>query len=249
MNKFLFLTFIFFIIFVYYINNINGYDLLDYINYINNQWCENKAFYDTQKIEWCINLRNNWTVIRDEYINYCKQHELTRFKDIDDNQKNFDVGEKGWYVAFLKVYGSYTNLVNIFPKTYNLIKNIPGCTLAMFSTIDPEKVIPDHIGPYNGVLRYHLCLISDEHTPENCYIVVNYIKYHWIEGKDVLFDDFMYHCVTNNNKSKRVVLFLDIKKEFNNMFLNYINNMFLVIGSKNITKESIVGKTNDSLLK
>ncbi len=119
----------------------------------------------------------------------------------------------------------------------------------MFSTIDPEKQIPDHIGPYNGVLRYHLCLIADKEKPEDCYIVVNYIKYHWVEGKDVLFDDFMLHCVTNKNKSKRVVLFLDIKKEFNNMFLNFINEMFLIVGSKNITKETIVEKTNDSILK
>ncbi len=122
MNKIILVFVLIITILFYYINNINGYDLLDYINYANNQWCENKAYYDTKNIDWCINLRNNWMVIRDEYINYCKQHELTRFKDIDDNQKNFDIGEKGWYVAFLKVYGSYTKLINVFPQTYELIK-------------------------------------------------------------------------------------------------------------------------------
>jgi aspartyl/asparaginyl beta-hydroxylase (cupin superfamily) len=244
MNKVIVTIILMIFILIYYVTNIDGYDLLDYINYVNNQYCENKAYHDTKNIDWCIKLRNNWKIIRDEYIDYCKKYELKRFKDIDDNQKNFDIGEKGWYVAFLKVYGSYTKLIKVFPNTYNLIKNIPGCTLAMFSTIDAGKLISDHYGPYNGVLRYHLCLITDKENPEKCYIVVNYIKYYWKEGKDVLFDDFMAHCVNNDTKSTRVVLFLDIKKEFNNLFINYLNSLFLLVGSKNITKEAIVNKTN-----
>ena len=88
MNKFIVVFVLIIFILIYYIRNLNGYDLLDYINFINNDFCENKAYYDTTKVNWCINLRNNWTIIRDEYINYCKNYDLTRFKDIDDNQKN-----------------------------------------------------------------------------------------------------------------------------------------------------------------
>jgi len=247
MNKlFLLLIFILILILIY-INNIDGYKLLDSINYINNEYCYNKAYYNTKDIEWCQTLRNNWEIIRDEYINYCKEYELKRFRDIDNNQIQFDIGNKGWYVAFLKVYGSYTKLINVFPTTYNFIKKIPGCTLAMFSTIDAGKVISEHTGPYNGVLRYHLCLITNKKNPEKCYIIVNNIKYHWREGDDVLFDDFMPHCVNNETDSVRVVLFLDIKKDFNKKFINYINSLFMLVACKNITKESIIHKTNSTL--
>jgi hypothetical protein len=124
MNKILLILFIILIIFIYYINNINGYNLLNYINYINTQYCENKAYYNTKNIKWCIMLRNNWMYVRDEYINYCKQYKLKRFKDIDENQKKFDIGNEGWYVVFLKVYGSYTKLINLFPLTYMLFNNL-----------------------------------------------------------------------------------------------------------------------------
>jgi beta-hydroxylase len=246
------MIFIFIIIFIifsikYIFNNINGYDLLEYINYINNPFCENKVYYETKNKKWCIDLRNNWLDIRDEYVEYCKFNKLNRYKDIDSHQKDFDLGDKGWFVVFLKVYGSYTKLTKLFPKTFNLIKKIPGCTLAMFSIVETEKVIPDHYGPYNGVLRYHLCLITDKDNPENCYIVVNNIKYVWREGQDILFDDFMSHCVVNVTNTTRVVLFLDIKKEFNNIFINLINTLFLFVGSENITKETIIKKTNSTL--
>lgn len=231
----------------YTFNNINGYDLLEYINYINNPFCKNKIYYDTKNKDWCINLRNNWINIRDEYVKFLIDNKLNRFKDIDLNQNEFDIGKKGWFVVFLKVYGSYTKLTSKFPKTYDLIKKIPGCTLAMFSIIESDKFIPDHYGLYNGVLRYHLCLITDKNNYENCYIVVNNIKYMWREGHDVLFDDYMSHCVVNKTNTTRVVLFLDIKKEFNNIFINIINNLFLLIGNENTTKESIIKKTNSTL--
>lgn len=248
MKKIIIIIVIIIIIFIikYLFNNIDGYDLLDYINYINNQYCINKVFYSTNE-KWCINLKQNWSIIRNEYIEYCKNYKLNRYKDIDQHQADFDIGNNGWYVAFLKVYGTYTKLVSIFPKTYELIKNIQGCTLAMFSIIDSKKAIPDHYGPYNGVLRYHLCLITDKENPENCYIVINNIKYYWKEGYDIIFDDFMSHCVVNRTSSSRVVLFLDIKKEFNNVFINLLNTLFLYLSNENMTKESIIKKTNSTI--
>jgi beta-hydroxylase len=231
----------------YFFDYTDGYDLLEYMNYINQPFCENIIYHETKNKEWCIQLRNNWVDIRDEYIEYCKHNKLNRYKNIDANQDYVDIGDKGWFVVFLKVYGSYTKLTSKFPKTYELIKKIPGCTLAMFSIVEAGKVIPVHSGPFNGVLRYHLCLITDKENPDNCYIVVNDIKYAWKEGYDVLFDDFFSHYVVNNTNTTRVVLFLDIKKEFNNIFINLINTLFLYLASENVTKESIIQKTNSTM--
>jgi len=211
-------------------------------------FCENKIYYSTKNINWCIEFRNNWISIKDEYINYCKNNKLLRLKDMDEYQAPIDIGDKTWHYVLLKVYNSYTNLVSYFPKTVNLIKKIPGCTFAMFSIIEAGKMVPEHYGRYNGVLRYHLCIITDNEHPENCYIVINNIKYYWREGQDVIFDDFIPHCVANHTDSTRVVLFIDINKKFNNIFINFINELFLLACNENIYKENIIKKTN-SLIK
>jgi aspartyl/asparaginyl beta-hydroxylase (cupin superfamily) len=118
----------------------------------------------------------------------------------------------------------------------------------MFSIIDAGKNISSHTGPYNGVLRYHLCVITNKKNPEKCFLVVNNIKYYWREGYDVLFDDFMPHYINNDTDSTRVVLVLDIKKKFNNKFINYLNSFILLVADNNITKKDIIYKTNSTIL-
>ena len=229
---------------------IDGYILLGNLNYLNNSLCSStEIFHKTDKILWCMELRENWTHIRDEYIDYCKSHALNRFKNIDSSQDLIDIGDKNWFVVFLNLYGTFTKLASHFPKTCALLNKIPGCTLAMFSTIEGGKVIPEHCGPYNGVLRYHLCLLTDKENPEKCYIVVNKVKYFWKEGSDVLFDDFYLHHVVNDTPTTRVVLFLDIRKEFANSFVNQINTLFFYMSDGNITKESMLAKINQFEIK
>lgn len=231
-------------IFLIILKNINAYLLLPSINKIYETCSNSNPEYYNTNMNWCKNLRNNYLQIKNEYTSYIKQNKLKRFKDIDKVQTNYDISDIPWEVLFLRVYNKDTNKIKYFPKTYSLISNIPGCTLAMFSVLHPGKVIPQHTGPYKGVLRYHLALITPkDHT--KCQILVNNISYNWKEGHDVLFDDTFKHSVKNESNETRVVLFLDIKKEFNNIFLDSLNNTILFFGQFHETVNNIVENTNN----
>jgi len=232
------------IIILWLFKYLNGYLLLNTINQIYTTYdIKNKEYYKTD-MKWCKKLRDNYLEIKNEYISYIKKYKLKRFRDVDKMQQYYDISDIPWDVLFLKVYNKDTNKIKYFPKTYELINNIPGCSLAMFSVLYPGKVIPPHYGPYKGVLRYHLTLIAPKKY-KKCQILVNNKPYNWKEGKDVLFDDTYIHSVKNESDETRIVLFLDIKKNFNNIFLNSINNIILYFCQFNDTVHSIVENTNN----
>jgi len=79
---------------------------------------------------------------------------------------------------------------------------------AFFSILSPDKHIPAHKGPFNGVLRYHLELIIPE-PKEKCRIRVHDQFNEWDEGKSLIFDDTYEHEVCNDTDGFRVVLFVD----------------------------------------
>lgn len=235
---------IIFIIILSVLQSISGYVLLNISNYILSYGDIKQEYYSTD-IDWCKKLRDNYDVIMNEYLNYNNTNKLKRFKDIDKVQTKYDISDIPWEVLFLRVYNKDTDKIKYFPKTFELISNIPGCSLAMFSILHPGKIIPPHNGPYKGVLRYHLALTAPKDI-NKCYIVVNDKKYHWETGKDVMFDDTFLHHVKNESDETRIVLFLDIKKEFNNYFLNKLNDCILYFGKFNDTVKTIVKNTNES---
>ena len=248
LTVFLFVIYVIFVIFC----SVNGYYLLDILNSImyNKKYplLNGNEYFPTDK-KWCKMLRDNYKVIRDEYIEYTKHYTLKRHGDIDYNQKSIDTTNIPWQVLILKTYNKETNKIKYFPKTYNLIKKIPNCTLALFSVLPPGKKLPPHRGPYNGVIRYHLSLIVPN-APKNelngCFLKVNDKNYYWEEGSDIFFDDTYIHSAENNTDSPRVVLFLDIKKKFDNIFLDTINDILFYYSEYNETVLNIVKNINNS---
>jgi beta-hydroxylase len=97
------------------------------------------------------------------------------------------------------------------PETTRLIETIPGMKTAFFSILGPRKHIPEHRGPYTGVLRYHLGLIVPRQK-EACRIRVDSDIAHWEEGRSVVFDDTYSHEVWNDTDEERVVLFVDFAR-------------------------------------
>ncbi len=80
---------------------------------------------------------------------------------------------------------------------------------AMFSILSPHKHIPDHSGPYKGIVRYHLGLKVPE-PREECRIRVGDEIATWKEGASLIFDDTYNHEVWNDTDEERVVLFVDV---------------------------------------
>jgi aspartyl/asparaginyl beta-hydroxylase (cupin superfamily) len=167
-------------------------------------------FLDPRTFPWVGMLEENWRTIRaelDEVLTYREQ--LPNFQDISTDQESITDDDR-WKTFFLYGYGfkSEPNCARC-PRTTALLEQVPGMTTAFFSILSPHKHIPDHRGPYKGVLRYHLALKIPE-PREACRIRVDGEYATWEEGGSLLFDDSYEHEAWNDTDGIRVVLFMDV---------------------------------------
>jgi beta-hydroxylase len=171
-----------------------------------------KTFFDPQQFAWTAELEANWRVMRKDLEEILKYHEvLPNFQDISIDQARLSQDDK-WKTFFLYAFGlrSEKNCARC-PGTTRLIEKVPGMKTAFFSILAPHKHIPEHRGPFKGVLRYHLGLIVPEPRTA-CRIRVGSDIAHWEEGKSLVFDDTYYHEVWNDTEGMRAVLFMDVAR-------------------------------------
>lgn len=167
-------------------------------------------FLSTDGLGWIADLERSWKTIRaelDEVLTY--RDQLPNFQDISVDQASI-TDDDGWKTFFFVGYGfrSEANAERC-PQTAALIDAIPGLTTAFFSILAPRKRIPEHRGPWRGVLRYHLALRVPE-PAELAGISVGGETARWEEGRSLLFDDGYDHHAWNDSEEVRVVLFADV---------------------------------------
>jgi aspartyl/asparaginyl beta-hydroxylase (cupin superfamily) len=167
-------------------------------------------FLPTETFDWIPGLESDWKAIRaelDDVLSY--RDELPNFQDISIDQASI-TDDDGWKTYFFFAYGfrSDANCARC-PQTAALLDAIPGLTTAFFSILSPGKKIPEHRGPWRGVLRYHLALQVPEPADEAGIEVGGEIA-HWHEGGSLLFDDGYEHRAWNDTDGVRVVLFVDV---------------------------------------
>ena len=149
------------------------------------------------------------------------------------NNYNLDLGledKKHWTTIPLKLFGKYhTNNCRKCPTLYDILLNNSQIISCIYSFMEPGKIIQPHIGPYDGLLRYQLAL---DIPIGECYLYLqntnnNFIKHYWTEGKGVVFDETRIHGAVNNTKFVRLVLLIDIKRQYNSQWLNYFNQLVI----------------------
>jgi beta-hydroxylase len=168
------------------------------------------AFFEPQQYDWVSHLEANWKTIRQELEGLLESlNTIPNFQDISKDQYSITQDNR-WKTYFFYAYGIKADKnCQRCPQTTELIEQIPGMKTAFFSILLPHKHIPEHRGPYKGVLRYHLALKVPQ-AAENCGIKVGGEVRHWQEGKSLIFDDTFPHQAWNDTEEIRVVLFLDI---------------------------------------
>lgn len=169
----------------------------------------NPPVYDNATFPWVVEVEKEWLKIRkelDQVMQY--REELPSFHEIMSEIKAIS-SDQNWKSYFLVGYGrEVEESRKRCPETARILKKIPGMKTAFFSILSPNKHIPAHKGPYNGVLRYHLGLIVPE-PKEKCRIRVHDEIKNWNEGETLIFDDTYNHEVWNDTSGYRVVLFVD----------------------------------------
>lgn len=167
------------------------------------------AFFEPERFDWIPMLESNWQIIRQELESILKRIDaIPNFQDISTDQTSITQDNR-WKTYFLYGYG-YKAEKNCdrCPKTTRLIEQIPGMKTAFFSILLPHKQIPEHRGPFKGLLRYHLALKVPANA-EHCGIRVGDQTRYWQEGKSLVFDDTFPHAAWNRTDEIRVILFLD----------------------------------------
>jgi beta-hydroxylase len=169
----------------------------------------NRPFLDTDQFAWVQLLEANWLTIRQELDAVLQQIDrLPNFQEISTDQASITQDDR-WKTYFLYAYGYKAEKnCNRCPNTTRLIEQIPGMKTAFFSILLPHKQIPEHRGPYKGLLRYHLALKVPP-VDRGCGIQVGQETRYWQEGKSLIFDDTFPHKAWNNTNDLRVILFLD----------------------------------------
>jgi ornithine lipid ester-linked acyl 2-hydroxylase len=167
-------------------------------------------FLDPATFPWVRTLEENWKTVRrelDDVLTY--REELPNFQDISTDQATITDDDR-WKTYFLFGYG-FKSVGNCgrCPRTAELLEQVPGMTTAMFSILSAGKHIEAHLGPYRGVLRYHLGLRIPEPASAAGISVGGEVR-HWAEGKSLLFDDGYEHFAWNDTDDLRVVLFVDV---------------------------------------
>jgi aspartyl/asparaginyl beta-hydroxylase (cupin superfamily) len=172
-----------------------------------------RDFFDTETLPWVRNVEAHWSEVREELDTLLgRLDELPNFQDIQQEQRELTNDDR-WRVFPFYAYGERVehNCARC-PKTDAVLRSIPGMTTGMFSILLPHKHIPPHVGPWKGVLRYHLAL----RTPADeqlCRIRVGERTRHWQLGKSLVFDDTFQHEVWNDSDEIRVVLFVDFIRD------------------------------------
>jgi beta-hydroxylase len=170
-------------------------------------------FFDPSAFAWIPRIEAGWTSIRDELRALLRERErIPSFEDIAPANTPGGVRDDKWKSYWLYAYGrKAADNCRRCPETTRLIDTIPGIKTAFFSILAPGKHIPEHTGPYAGVLRYHLGLVVPRRK-EACRIRVGSELAHWEEGRSLVFDDSYPHEVRNDTDEERVVLFVDFAR-------------------------------------
>jgi ornithine lipid ester-linked acyl 2-hydroxylase len=167
-------------------------------------------FLPTSQFPWAHELEQRWPAIRGELDSVLDDWDhLPNFQEISADQATITDDDR-WKTFFLYGFGfKAEGNCRRCPETTRLVESVPGMKTAFFSVLSPRKHIPDHRGPYKGVLRYHLGLQVPE-PREGCRIRVGDDIRHWDEGGSMVFDDTYNHEAWNDTDGTRVVLFMDV---------------------------------------
>jgi ornithine lipid ester-linked acyl 2-hydroxylase len=168
-----------------------------------------QTFFDPRDFPWVASIEDGHGAVRAELdAVLAEPRRIPNLQDLSPDQAVLTEGEQ-WKSLIFHAYGeSVPDNCARCPQTAALVQRIPGMKSAMFSILAPGKRLPEHRGPYKGVLRYHLALLIPEPAAASGIRVAGDTR-HWVEGRSLIFDDSHPHEAWNGSEHHRVVLFVD----------------------------------------
>tara|TARA_R110000737_G_scaffold308079_1_gene316088 strand:+ start:1005 stop:1763 length:759 start_codon:yes stop_codon:yes gene_type:complete len=164
-------------------------------------------FYDPKDFPWVEKIESNWEVLKQELMNVVENHydDMLPYPDLEKTDKN-----NAWHTLGLMYWTIRSKKnINLFPKTWEIMKDIPFISSCSFHELAPYSTIKPHIGDTNAMVRCHIGIVIPEQAPR-CGIRVGAETQCWQEGKILMFNDAHEHTAWNNTDSNRYVLSFDV---------------------------------------
>lgn len=158
-----------------------------------------------------------WPGLRDEALRVAGAiGHVPRFHELMAAQADISSNDaRDWRMFVLKAYGVPIpeNLARC-PQLRDLLAETPEVLSAAFSFLAPHKHIPEHRGPFRGVLRYYLGLSvpADSLGRPETELIIDGHSYRIGNGEGLLWDDTFRHEVRHHSERWRIALLLDVRR-------------------------------------
>lgn len=196
-----------------------------------NEYFPNSRFFEKpqtfktiqQELEFFMKKTDNGHNLIPTANTYGKTNENIGSGGSDDNK---------WRLFQIKILGNILpGAKQHFPTVVDLCNKFPEILSCVVSVLEPNVIIPSHVGYMKGIIRYMLPLKIPKDR-NKCFLCVNNIKYNWEEGVGVAWDDTYPHMVKNLTDETRVVIYFDIVRKGMNKLENALLNMVTAIVKK-----------------
>jgi beta-hydroxylase len=144
----------------------------------------------------------------------------------------------GWRVLPIRTGTTFSAHAAHFPILKRILRRCPDVVACVISVLEPGVTIPIHNGYYKGIMRYMI----PTHVPkerDKVFLCVNGKKYHWTEGKSVLWDDNFPHKVYNYSDEIRVVIYMDVIRPLTGLLDTFNRGMIGLAANSPIVKKEI----------
>lgn len=163
------------------------------------------TIYPKNYFEWEKIFEGKHGLILNELEEYLQKVNPTAYFNYEMVTK-----EAAWKTIPLMSWGvKFNNHLRHFPKTYELLNQIPGMVSISFNVLEPESEIKEHFGDTNGMVRCHYGLKIPGGLPEIGFQVKDDVQA-WEEGGLLVFCDGYVHKAFNHTKGKRIILLFDV---------------------------------------
>lgn len=141
---------------------------------------------------------------------------VPRFHELMAAQADIsDADQRAWRMFVLKAYGvPIPENQRRCPLLADLVESCPDVLSAALSYLAPFKHIPEHRGPFRGVLRFYLGLSvpsAADGLPAT-ELRIDGCSWRIAEGQGLLWDDTFPHEVRHDSAQPRIALLLDVRR-------------------------------------
>lgn len=167
------------------------------------------AIWDPHQFDWARRIEAGYPKVRAEVEALLEgPTEIPHIEDVTGGIPQGNIGP--WRSFVLMHQGRWIDWnCERCPETTELVRSVPGLTMAGFSVLEPGTHITVHRGPNKGALRYQLGVIVPG-EPGDCRIRVGDEMIVWADGEGCMFDFTVPHEAWNDSDGIRVLLMLEV---------------------------------------